>query len=59
MYLYDPAFPRLRLDNPSIVQAPIAADPRTMNETKKDEVMQVEDAGDALVCLSVLTRPLL
>jgi hypothetical protein len=59
MYLYDPAFPRLRLDIPSIVQAPTAADPRTMNETKKDEVMQVEDAGDALVCLFVLTRPLL
>jgi len=28
-----------------------------MNETKKDEVMQVEDAGDALVRLLVSHRP--
>lgn len=29
-----------------------------MNETKKDEVMQVEDTGDALVCLFTFNGPL-
>jgi hypothetical protein len=49
---------RLRLDHPSTVKTLTAADPRTMNETKKDEVMQVEDAGDALVCLLTFNGPL-
>jgi len=59
MYLCDPALLRLNLDYPSTEKTSTTADSRTMNETKKDEVMQVEDAGDALVCLFVLIRPLL
>jgi hypothetical protein len=58
MYLHDPAVLRLRLDHPSTVKTLTSADPRTMNETKKDEVMQVEDAGDALVCLLTFNGPL-
>ena len=42
---------------PSTGRLSRATDPRIMNETKKDEVMQVEDTSDALVCRLTLNEP--